>query len=347
MPFSGNNPIGGFKIVYEYANRLAGRGHAVNLIHPSYTYKEGLINNLKYFISYYIRKLNKSYLPRWFKLDDKVNALWIRSIDNQNIPDADVLIATAWRTVTCSQHLNKSKGTKFYFIQHYEIWNGPEIEVNATWRMPFKKIVIAKWLKNIATSMGEESYYIPNAFDFNEFGIDIEPEARDKNIVMMLFNELQFKGSQYGIEAFKTLKKEFTELKIVLFGVPPKPPTLPEWIIYYQKPDKNTLRRLYNEAAVFISPSLSEGFPLPPAEAMMCGSAVACSDIGGHREYAFDNETAAMFEPGDSNAIVGTLKKLFEDNDLRIRISRKGNNYIRTFTWERAVTNFEKVLKER
>ncbi|MEZ4822597.1 MAG: hypothetical protein R2942_09315 [Ignavibacteria bacterium] len=53
----------------------------------------------------------KSYDPgSWFKLDPKVNSLWVRRIDNDNIPDADILVATAWRTADCSEKLDKSKG---------------------------------------------------------------------------------------------------------------------------------------------------------------------------------------------------------------------------------------------
>lgn len=347
LPFAGNKPIGGFKIVYEYANRLAERGHCVNLIHPSYTFKESSFNNAKYLIRYYQRKIDKSYNPdSWFKLDPKVNSLWVRKIDNENIPDADILIATAWRTADCSEKLDKCKGEKFYFIQHYETWNGSTEEVNKTWKMPFKKIVIAEWLKNIAESMGENAYYVPNAFEFSEFGMDIKPEDRSERKVMMLYNDLEFKGSIYGLTAFRNLKKEFSDLEVTLFGVPDRPADLPEWIEYFQTPDRKLLRKLYNEASVFISPSLAEGFPLPPAEAMMCGAALACTDIGGHREYAVDKETALLFESKNSDAIINTLRKLLTDRELRIRIAYDGNEFIKQFTWERSVNDFETILTE-
>ncbi|HMQ68561.1 MAG TPA: glycosyltransferase family 4 protein [Ignavibacteria bacterium] len=347
LPFAGNKPIGGFKIVYEYANRLAQRGHFINLIHPSYTYKESTFNNAKYLIRYYQRKIDKSYNPgSWFKLDPRVNSLWIRKIDNENIPDADIIIATAWRTAACSENLDQSKGKKFYFIQHYETWNGKTDEVNKTWKMPFKKIVIAEWLKNIADSMGENSFYVPNAFEFSEFGMDTKPEDRKDKRVMMLYNELEFKGSIYGLTAFNKLKKLFPDLEVVLFGVPKRPDDLQDWIEYHQTPDRKLLRELYNGSSVFISPSLAEGFPLPPAEAMMCGSALACTDIGGHREYAIDNNTALLFEPKNSDAIIRILEKLLTDRDLRIRLAYAGNEYISQFNWERSVNDFEKILTE-
>lgn len=346
LPFAGNKPIGGFKIVYEYANRLSLKGHEINLIHPSFTFKENVFNNFKYLLRYYQRKFDKSYMPNWFKLDEKINTLWVRSLDDKHIPDADVLIATAWRTAKCSAGLSESKGRKYYFIQHYETWNGPKEEVNATWKMPFRKIVIAKWLYEIAESMNEKAYYVPNAFDFSEFGMDIKPENRNRFSLMMLYNELEFKGSKYGLEAFKIMKSEFPELKVCLFGVPMKPANLPEWISYYQTPERKLLRKLYNEASVFVSPSLSEGFPLPPAEAMTCGSALACTDIGGHKEYALDGETAVLFEPESSQSAVNAIKKLIDDNEFRIKTAYNGNDFIKQFTWNKAVNEFERVLSQ-
>lgn len=345
LPFAGNKPIGGFKIAYEYANRLAERGHTVNLVHPSYTFKDTFLNNLKYKLSYIVRKINKSYRPdNWFKLNSAVNVLWIPSIQDKYIPDADVLIATAWRTASCGVNLSETKGRKYYFIQHFETWNGPEDEVIATWKMPFKKIVIAKWLREIADSYGEESIYVPNAFDFSEFGMDTPPGQRDPNTVMMLYNNLKFKGSEFGIEAFKKVKQKAPGLKIILFGVPGAPAGLPDWFEYNQTPERKHLRALYNRASVFVSPSFAEGFPLPPAEAMVCGAALAASDIGGHREYAIDNETAVMFEPGNTGSIAEAILKLLNDNDKRIKMAYRGNEYIKQFTWERAVREFEEAI---
>ncbi|MEO6693615.1 MAG: glycosyltransferase family 4 protein [Ignavibacteria bacterium] len=344
LPFAGNKPIGGFKIVYEYANRLSERGHKINLIHPSYTFKDSFINNIKYFISYYFRKINKSFLPEWFSLNKRVNVMWIRSIKNKCIPDADILIATAWRTAACSSKLNPEKGKKFYFIQHYEIWNGPEDEVIDTWKMPFKKIVISKWLLEIAESLNQKAEYIPNGLNFKEFGIDNKPTERDSMRVMMLYNELKFKGCESGIAALIELKKSNKNLKAVLFGVPVRPVSLPEWIEYYRSPDRKLLRKLYNECSIFLSPSLSEGFGLTSAEAMMCGAALIASFTSGHKEFVFEGDTALTFEPGNIQQIMDKVLFLIRNNDLRIKLALRWNEFIQTFTWDKAVVNFEKAL---
>lgn len=347
LPFAGNNPIGGFKIVYEYANRLAIKGHTINVIHPSYTFKEDVLSNAKYYGRYIQRMIDKSYNPKWFELNKNVNSLWVRRIENKSIPEADVLIATAWRTAACSMKLDPGKGKKNYLIQSHETWNGSEEEVNATWKLPMSKIVIAKWLQEIAVSMGEEAEYIPNGLDFKEFGIDILPEKREKARVMMLYNELKSKGSSYGIEALSVLKKQFEALEFVLFGVSDRPTDLPEWMEYHKSPTRENLRRLYNSSQVFLSPSLSEGFGLPCAEAMMCGASLAVTNVGGHREFAIDNETACMFPPGDKKKLAESVLLLLNESDLRLRLALNGSKFIKQFSWDKSVDMMEKFLMQR
>lgn len=41
LPGIANRPIGGYKVVYEYANRLVNDGFAVNIIYPAYMHMEG------------------------------------------------------------------------------------------------------------------------------------------------------------------------------------------------------------------------------------------------------------------------------------------------------------------
>ena len=114
---------------------------------------------------------------------------------------------------------------------------------------------------------------------------------------------------------------------------------------YVRKPSQIELRRLYNEAAVFVGPSWSEGWPLPPAEAAQCGAALCLTDIGGHREYAVQEETALLSPAKDPEALSRNILRLIMDSNLRTRVAKAGNEYIRRFTWDRAVTAMENCLK--
>lgn len=347
LPGAGTAPAGGYKVVYEYANGLVRRGHRVAIVHPAIL-PIGEFTALQYgkgAIRYIQRTIDKSYRPTdWFQVDPRVQLLWKPALHARHIPDGDIIVATAWPTAEWVAKYPATKGNKFYLLQSQETWGGPEDRVMATWRLPLHKIVIAQWLRSIAEEMGEHSTYIPNGMDFNAFGVDVDPQKRDSHRMMMLYHGESWKGSADGLTAMQLAKKQIPGLEADIFGVPPAPEGLPQWIRYHQKPPQTTLRQLYNSAAIFLSPSLIEGWPLPPAEAMMSGCAVAATDIGGHREYCIHEQTALLSPPQDPDTMAENLLSLLQDHEKRTRLAGTGNEYIQQFTWERAVNTMENAF---
>lgn len=342
LPGQGTAPVGGFKVVYEYANALVRRGHRVCVIHPAFL-DVGLtpIGYGKRTVRYIQRSMDGSYRPdRWFSVDSRVRLLWRPSLNARFIPDADVVVATSWRTARWVAAYPAAKGKKFYLIQHRETWDGPEDRVMATWRLPLRKIVIARWLQVIADEMDERSAYIPNGLDFHAFGTDTDPGQRNPNRVMMLHHYQEWKGSADGLRTLYLAHSQVPELEADLFGVPHAPKGLAPWIRYHRNPPQKQLRRLYNNASVFLAPSWSEGWGLTPSEAMMCGCAIAATDIGGHREFCIQGRTALLSPPGDPDAMAANLISLLQDQGQRVSIARSGNEYIQQFTWDRATDAF-------
>ena len=138
------------------------------------------------------------------------------------------------------------------------------------------------------------------------------------------------------------VKKEYPQLKVNTFGVEPRPNYLPQWYSYYQSPDKEIHNRIYNEAAIFIGCSSVEGWGLPIGEAMICGAAVACTNNKGYLEMAKDGETALVSPIKDAQALANNIIRLIKDDELRHRIARNGNEFIKQFKWD---SSYEK-LKE-
>ena len=237
-----------------------------------------------------------------------------------------------------------TKGSKYYLIQGLELWGGYEQRVYATWKMPLRKIVIANWLRDIALEMGETAEYIPNGLNSNEFQMDILPRDRSPYSILMLYSEGWWKASADGIEALSLVKSIVPNMCAVFFGVLPRPTTLPSWIVYFQRPEQTVLRKLYNNAAIFVSPSRTEGWGLPPSEAMLCGAALVATDIGGHREYAIHNRTALLSPANAPKALAENVLRLLLDSKLRIRIATQGYSHIQHFTWERASNSLEAVF---
>jgi glycosyltransferase involved in cell wall biosynthesis len=100
---------------------------------------------------------------------------------------------------------------------------------------------------------------------------------------------------------------------------------------------------LYQVADLFVFPSLYEGFGLPVAEAIACGTPVAFSRIPVLAELL--DEPAAQFDPGDPHSIAEVLGRCLSDKDLRARL--RAAKLPRSATWpsvaERTVEAYEAV----
>ncbi|NBT45735.1 MAG: glycosyltransferase [Gammaproteobacteria bacterium] len=347
LPFRGRKPVGGFKVVYEYANQFASMGYQVTITHAAGLYlgvhpNDRALTNIAKFIIFGAARL---YRPDpWFNLEPSVKTRWVPSLHSVHSIPAEIVIATAWETAEWIARWPISAGSKHYLIQHLEDWIAPRERVLETWRLPLKKVVISKWLEAIALNLGETTTYIPNGLDHKAFGLDIPIESRNPLKVLMLYHPLAFKGTHYGLEAIKIAREQYPNLELTLFGVeePPKN-SLPDGVLFERKPSQLRLRALYNQSSIFLSPSLAEGWALPPAEAMMCGCATVLTQIGGH-EYAINGSTSLLSEPHDANAMAQNLKRLIEDHDQRLRLARGGLEAMKQYDWATAAKAMEKTF---
>ena len=108
--------------------------------------------------------------------------------------------------------------------------------------------------------------------------------------------------------------------------------------------DDETLAGLYANATLFVLPSQDEGFGLPALEAMACGTPVIVSDGGALPEVA--GEAGVTFCLSDRHALGDALKECLIDADLRARLSEKGLERARGFSWEATAELIWKSLNE-
>jgi glycosyltransferase involved in cell wall biosynthesis len=344
LPGSGHIPVGGFKVVYEYANHLSTRGHQVSVVHTALFDREAsALARLKATVRFVQRRLDGSYRPAWFALNPEVKVLWRATADPKTFPNADALVATAWQTAEWLRDLPLSKGRGSYLIQHYETWSGPKARVDATFKLGLHNLAIARWLQDELGSQGADADYLPNGLDLAAFGVDVPPETRSTH-AMMLYHEADWKGSADGLKALEQVKHRIPDLTATLFGTPAPPAHLPDWIRYEQRPSPERLRSLYNESAVFLATSWTEGWGLPGCEALLCGCALAATDVGGHREYARHRETALLSPPQNPEALAKNVCTLLENSALRLKLAEQGNAFVKTLTWNRATERLEHLL---
>lgn len=347
LPMFLESPAGGFKVVYEYANRLAQRGHEVTVVHPrNQSRQEGVREWVKSHLwAWRLRWRHKS-IPPWFGLDGRVRVLLTPDLRERFIPDGDVIVATALGTAFAVASYSGSKGGGCYLIQSYETWQGEEEAVRASWRLPLRKVVVSRWLLEVARELGEggRTTHIPLGIDCEQFRITQPARERRRRRVGMLAHPMAIKGTADGLRALEMVRERVPELEAVLFGTHRRDESLPEWIEYRRLPSPEELVELYNSCQIFLHPSRLEGWGLPAAEAMACGCALVAAHNQGVDEFAVDGENGLLAPIGEPERLAEAVLRLLSDEELRHRLAERGRERITQFDWNLAVENFERVI---
>jgi glycosyltransferase involved in cell wall biosynthesis len=108
--------------------------------------------------------------------------------------------------------------------------------------------------------------------------------------------------------------------------------------------DETRLGALYRGAALFVYPSLYEGFGLPPLEAMSAGCPVLVSRTSSLPEICGD--AAYYFDPATQGALEEELQRLLGDAALRVAKVDAGRARVGRYTWESAAAGTLAVYRE-
>jgi glycosyltransferase involved in cell wall biosynthesis len=114
-----------------------------------------------------------------------------------------------------------------------------------------------------------------------------------------------------------------------------------------RQPDE-LLVSLYQSATALIFPSFYEGFGLPIAEAMACGTAAIASSASSMPEVGGD--AAVYFDPADEASLVSALERCENDPKTLLGVAARGIEQAAKFTWarcaEETVRSYSRCLEE-
>jgi glycosyltransferase involved in cell wall biosynthesis len=181
--------------------------------------------------------------------------------------------------------------------------------------------------------------------------------AFEPNSVLFVGNsEDRNKGIRYLLEALRLLRSEVpVHLTVVHRPGSKGAPRLVQQlglhgrVTFLERLSTKELVEQYNKAQVLVSPSLYEGFGLPAAEAMACGTAVVTTTAGALSEIVEDGISGVLVPPGDVEALAGAIRTLIEDPARCRTMGAAGARRARErFSWERTaeetIALYEEVL---
>ncbi len=136
---------------------------------------------------------------------------------------------------------------------------------------------------------------------------------------------LLYVGNDYPHKNLERLKLAFEKLKRDGLNC--------ELVLITKFVSEEELDNLYKNASAFVFPSLSEGFGLPPLEAMARGVPVVSSNATCLPEVLGD--AVIYFDPLDVDDMAEKIKKALLDEDLRKDLIAKGFEQIKKYSWQK------------
>jgi L-malate glycosyltransferase len=341
---------GGNRLLFEYANRLKKAGQEVRwfvLAKPSkwYRWDKKIIASVKGVVTIPAQTID------W--MDNTVPIEILPVNHPKYIPEADILVSTAWQTAEFAAKLSAEKGVPFYFILHYEsLWTRYKNRAIKTYDLPMKKLVISNWLRGVLEREHDQTAdVLVTPVDKNMFFCE-EKKWNSTRRVCMLHHDYDWKGYEDGIKAVRKAIAQGYNLQLVVFGEKLEDPqSLFESagfdFEYHYRPARDRLRKIYSSCDIFLCPSWYEGLGMTAMEAMACRCSLVTTDTGGCLDYAIDGQTALVSLPQDVNGLSKNLTRLLDDEELLIVLSENGYRKIDEFDWDESCDRLMFLFKKR
>jgi glycosyltransferase involved in cell wall biosynthesis len=168
---------------------------------------------------------------------------------------------------------------------------------------------------------------------------------------------LEHKNHETLIRAFAILLRNptFANYRLVMIGADPtaRKSKLRRWseelcvassIVFVDHIDRDQLKCYYQNASVFVYPSLTESFGLPILEAMSQGTPVVASDRTAIPEVAGD--AALVVNATDPEAMASAIATFLNDDALRGEFVARGYKRITCFDWAESAKQIYQILAQ-
>lgn len=312
-------PVGGYRVVYEYASLLAERGHSVAIVHLRMSHmRRRTPREIGMRAAYRALRHRR---PTWFDLNPRVSVVNEFTPDAGALPRARTLVATSVATAPIVAARVREQGVHgLYIIQHIEDFTVPLEDVEDSWRLPLERIVVSRWLLDELQGRGLDATLIENGVDRRVFHPD--PARSSGTGVLAMVSDQAWKRTDLVVDAFTRLSRNRPDLPLRTFGVCERPNGLPPGVEHVREPSRAALADLYRASRVYLCASDKEGFGLPALEAMSSGCAVVTTDNGGVPGFA--GEAVLVVPAGDADELYHGVETLLDDPELWDRYRGRG-----------------------
>ncbi|MBX3462232.1 MAG: glycosyltransferase [Planctomycetes bacterium] len=303
---------GGVKVALEDANWLQRRGHAVTV-------------------------LSRSGPPAWMQVECGFER--VQDFRPEHLPDADVVVATFWTTLSWAASAGPRKGVPVHYCQGYE---GDATEnaalrdrIEAAYRLPgVHHVTIAPHLTGLLRDrFGIAAHEVPYVVDHGvHHPGPPRPVGSPLRIGLVGPYQVRWKDLATGFAACRLAHAAGQALVLVRAtntGPDPAERDTPFPVEWHQQLPPARMGEFYRSLDLFLGTSngADEGFFLPAVEAMACGVPTILTDVPCFRDHAAvagDERFALFVPPGDAAAMAEALVVAGGMADVRAALRERG-----------------------
>lgn len=310
---------GGVRVVLAQADALIARGHRVRIV------TKGLPLTWR------------TSRAEWVYVDD------FRQYD---AGEDDFVIGTFWVTVPHAYALAGNRAV--HLCQGYEgafsAYDPVRDRIEAVYRLPIPKLVVAKSLVPICRQFSDDVAYIGQVVEEEFYRARIPREHEPPRVLVVGQSQADLRGIQeaYGAVAHA----RWFHQKLDLVRVSPWAPSREEPLEFVQEFHVGLttaeMTRLMHSCDILLAANhREEGFGLPAAEAMASGLACLLTSIPSYRSFD-EQHDYALFAPEENAIELGEkLIELLSDRDLRNRLRTRGREVAEQWRVEHVVDRLE------
>lgn len=198
---------------------------------------------------------------------------------------------------------------------------------------------------------------IPNGVDPDYFSPDAPrlPQFNDDKLNILFVGRFDPRnGLHTMLEAFKLVKREFANCRLIVVGDGPLRPYYQQTVgkelagdVHFAGPINGGRPNYYATADVYCSPCNKASFGVVLLEAMASGKPIVASDINGYRLVMEHEKQGFMVPEGNARAFADSLLNLLRDEDLRRQMGQAGRRAVlERFSWDLVARQVEEYYLE-
>jgi glycosyltransferase involved in cell wall biosynthesis len=161
------------------------------------------------------------------------------------------------------------------------------------------------------------------------------------------------KGVEYLIHAIPQILKLLPDTRFLLIGEGPQRELLEELIQKYEVGKEvellgymphNKLLPYYQQADLFVMPSINEPQGIVALEAMACGLPVVASNVGGIPEMVQHGKTGMLVPPAEPESLAKAIVDLFANERMYHSYSTCALNAVNKFSWAQNISRYINIF---